>query len=474
MKEKIAKNLGIKLLSLPLAVVIWILIINLDDPILTKSFSNIPVTILNESYITSSDQVYDVVEGSSVTVTVKAKQSIINKIRPVDLQATADLATVNQFNRVEIEASCPKYDYDIADISAKPKMLTITLEDSITDTKSVQVVTSGDVANGYSLGGAEAIPNMVEISGAESVIRKIAEVRVNVSVSGKSESFTAADLIPSVYDEDGEQIDSSRLVFSSPSIKVRVTIYSNKKIPISIDLDGDPAYGFSIIKTAYDPETIEVTGSQEDLAKVSKITIPVDVSGSSRDVEKNIDLAESGYLPDGVKIVGDVTSVAIRVTVEKMSIREFTLSRADIEVMNVPDRMEFAFASADISVKVNLMGIQEELSKITKDTLGAYIDLSGLKAGTHSVEVKIADLENGIRISGVRPKITVILSKIKNNAPTEEPEDTIDSGISETPKPTLTPEPTKPVVSDPPPEASEEPSGEETEQPPKDEERTEE
>ncbi len=48
MKEKLTNNLALKLLSLALAAFLWILavVVNLDDPVTSVQFSNVPVEIL--------------------------------------------------------------------------------------------------------------------------------------------------------------------------------------------------------------------------------------------------------------------------------------------------------------------------------------------------------------------------------------------------------------------------------------------
>ena len=58
MKKKIMDNLALKLLSIIVAFIIWLVIINITDPTVIKRFNNIPVDILNENVITSSNQVY--------------------------------------------------------------------------------------------------------------------------------------------------------------------------------------------------------------------------------------------------------------------------------------------------------------------------------------------------------------------------------------------------------------------------------
>ena len=93
MKKVLEKNnLGFKLLAFCIAFLIWVIVINIEDPVEKKIYKDIPVEILNEDTIQSLDQVYEVVSGNTVNITVKAKRSLLKVIRSSDLKATADLS----------------------------------------------------------------------------------------------------------------------------------------------------------------------------------------------------------------------------------------------------------------------------------------------------------------------------------------------------------------------------------------------
>ena len=63
-KEKARHNWGWKLASVVLSTLLWLIITNYNDPVVTVRFSNIPVTILNDSSITSRGQVYEILENT--------------------------------------------------------------------------------------------------------------------------------------------------------------------------------------------------------------------------------------------------------------------------------------------------------------------------------------------------------------------------------------------------------------------------
>ena len=156
LKKKLTNNLGIKLLSLPLAAIIWIIIINIDDPIISRNYTNVAIELQNKEAIASLGKVYEIAEGNTVTVSVTGKRSVLDKLRSNDLQVTADLKQMSAFNLIDVEVSCDKFSYSDLNFSTKPKMLTVSLEDKKTKQFKVNIETKGNIDRNYHVGSMEA------------------------------------------------------------------------------------------------------------------------------------------------------------------------------------------------------------------------------------------------------------------------------------------------------------------------------
>ena len=81
MKEKLGNDLVLKIFSLVLAILLWLFVINTEDPVITKSFSNIPVDMLNEQVLDELNRTYKITEGSTVSYTVKGKKTVLDKLK---------------------------------------------------------------------------------------------------------------------------------------------------------------------------------------------------------------------------------------------------------------------------------------------------------------------------------------------------------------------------------------------------------
>lgn len=437
MKENLTKNwtnnLGMKLISLPLAFVIWIIIINIDDPTISRNFPNVAIELQNPDALDTLGKVYEIAEGNTVTITVTGRRSIVDKVRSSDLKVTADLKQMSAFNKIDVEVSCEKYSYADLTYSTKPKMLTVSLEDKITKQFKVNVETSGSVDDNFYVGNLEANPKMIEVSGARSVVERISDVRVIVPLNEEADDFKQNKLVPKAYDANGKEIDSSKLEFSDTSITVKVDVQNTKMLPIEVKTVGTPIAGYGIVATNYDPSQIKVTGTEEALSQITSIPVEVDVTNARSTIEKEIVLTP--YLPEGVSIVGTMNSIAVKVTIQQMVAQKMTFTADDIALINIPEGLECSFTDAGRVFEVTVMGIDSALETLTSEQLGAYVDLSGLTEGNHSVPIHFEPVE-GFSITS-SPTISIDLFEESgniedNNSTTPSvPEDNQDSNVNE-------------------------------------------
>jgi YbbR domain-containing protein len=303
--------------------------------------------------------------------------------------------------------------------------LIVSLEDIATKQFKVTVVKKGTVEDGYTIGDLKAKPNIVQVSGAASQIDKIDQLRVEIDVSNESEDFTTTG-VPKVYDADGREINSTNMTFGVSEVKVTGTLLNTKTVPLNIEVTGEPVDGYQYISTDYEPKSIVVAGDESDLAKISAVTIPFDIEGKYSDVESEVNLAD--YIPKGIELTEDSQTVMVNVKIQKLQSKVFTFSVKNVQVKNLSDSMVFNFdpstSSDDITVRV--LGLEEDLDKLTINDLNPYIDLKGMnKEGTQVVEIQFQNVE-GIRIQN-KPTVNIELAKIMaedENTPGNEPNET--------------------------------------------------
>ncbi len=176
MKNRIMKNLWLKLLALVVAFIVWLVIINITDPTISRQFTDIPVDILNENVITSANQVYEVESGKTVDVTVKGKRSFIEELAEEDFYASADLSKLSTVNTAGIQVKLNKTTKDNVELDWNNEVLRVSLEKRDSKQFKIQITTEGELAESYVLGEVITQPNMIDISGGVSKVKKVASV----------------------------------------------------------------------------------------------------------------------------------------------------------------------------------------------------------------------------------------------------------------------------------------------------------
>ena len=90
-KQKLTKNLGLKVMAFVFSLFLWLIVVNVDDPVTQQTFSNIPVSLENQDIITQQGNVYQVLDGQNVTAVISARRSVLQDIESDDIIATADI-----------------------------------------------------------------------------------------------------------------------------------------------------------------------------------------------------------------------------------------------------------------------------------------------------------------------------------------------------------------------------------------------
>ena len=387
MKKRLMNNFGLKLLSLGIAIVFWFVIVNSQDPVETKTIKDVTVKVLNEEQVLEREKVLEVISGDTVDVVVEGRRSVLEQLTEADIEATADLTEVSFMDTVMIKASVPSKP-DVTVLNNGENVMKLLFDDYVTKRFSFRVDTVGEPMAGYYVGDALPSPNIIQISGAKTVLDKVKEVALKVDVSGRSVDFTTT-AVPVVYDMNGDEIASSKLTMQvdSDAVTVNVPILASKDMRIRVVTVGEVAEGYELLteNIAFQPETVRVAGSKEDLDKLGYfLELEVDVTGQTGTIEKNIQI--SSVLDDtltSLRVV-DTQMVALKVNITPYVERELAIPVSAIELRNLGEGLVAETVQhTDVAVKLRCKTARAPL--ITTEYLNPYVDLAGLAEGTYKV-----------------------------------------------------------------------------------------
>lgn len=418
MKRRLMNNIGLKILAFFAALLLWLIVVNIDDPVTDKTYTNIPVTVTNEEVLTAdpkNPQTYQIVDDTqTVTVTVVAKRKVLNDIKAEDILATADMKELTLNTQIPIDVTINGYEGKYSSAAANPRNLQVKLEKDQGKTFPVTPTTTGTVRDGYVLGEIKSDPESVFIRGPESVISKITRVVAEVDVSGLS-SDTVLKSELTLYDDDNNVIDQSLLTnnLGTKGVGVNVQLLHTKQVPINFDTSAiTAAKGYSFAEITYEPEKIYISGEQDVLENLSSIEVPAEalaVDGISEKTEKVVDITR--YIPKEVNLADEnAGTVVVSIIVEKNGTKSFEMALGSIAVNNLAEDLKLTYGMAE-NIEIQVRGPKEILDSLKAGVdITAGIDLKSYKeAGTYDVPVTVqypsgCSLEQSISVKVVLEK----------------------------------------------------------------------
>ena len=391
MKKRLTVNFGLKILAFFIALFMWLIVVNIDDPVTDKTYTGIPVQVINEEVVTSANRTYQIVDDTQeVSVTVTAQRSVLNDIKAEDIVAIADMKEISLGTQIPIEVKIEGYKYDSA--VSNPRNLQIQIDDEAKNNFPITPTTLGTVREGYVIGELKANPEKVTIRGPKTVIDSINRVVAEVDVSGLS-SDTEVEARLVLYDANNNVIDQSLLAnnLGKEGLTVEVKLHQIKSVKVELDTAMvSAAEGYKISGISVEPQEVRISGSKSALTKVTEITIPASALTAinlTQRTERSIDISQ--YLPEDVALVDEnADNVVVTISVEKPGAKNYEVSTSSITVNNLDSRLELSYGTV-VDLEIQIKGPSEVLS-VFSIAKKVSIDLKDYtNPGTYSVPVTV-------------------------------------------------------------------------------------
>ena len=428
LKQRLKNNWTLKLASVAIAFLIWLVVGNINDPIIQKVYSNVKVNITNGSYIESRGMTYRLDSNyQTVSVTLRGNSSKVTK-RNDDIVVEADLTQIVDMDSTPVMVPVTVKCKDISAENITVSPITIPIEIEERETKDFMIaVNYGDSVPGagYEVGKIYANPEKISVSGPESIIDKIDRVVANVSVEGMTvNSSKKANLI--IYDKNQEIMSDKEMQYltfdiGDSKVDVYVELWSTVSgVTFTCDPKGTPANGYAVSKIVTTPSEISLAGTEEALETLKKngnqIEIPsrlVDIGNARETVECKIDLAE--ILPSGTKTVSNqAESIIVEVGILPLGSKQISLPTQNIQALNLTGELQTVFT--DTALTVTVRGKEEDLKNVTAASIKASIDCSGLDEGTYNLPVTITLPNNITLLSEITANVQLVSLEQKKTA----------------------------------------------------------
>ena len=239
-------------------------------------------------------------------------------------------------------------------------------------------------------------------SSDESVATVKALIDVDDITKQQVGDISLKDVTLVAYDSTGTTVDVE-IVPSKVNATVTITSPS-KELPINIVPKGDIAFGKAIKSITSSSSSITVYGDQEALNGLTSYDVEIDVNGLEKNKEYNINLKN----PSGIREMS-VKTVVVKVELSESITKEF--EGIKLTPVNLGNGLKVQAASeTDSAVTVVVTGSADAINALDPNSITAKVDLNGMKAGTHDVEVKVGGGDNKLTYECKVKTVKVVIS----------------------------------------------------------------
>lgn len=415
--NKFTMDIGWKLLSLVIAIGLWFMVINTENPLETRSYTaNIQLqneeALFERGYVVVNE---DEITSTRVTVRLRGQRLALDTLSQssTKVQAVVDLDNViYSYNgepvSVPVKIVIPSVVNDSFEILSKSiQTVTIDIQPYINKDFEVKAVVNNTDSDTVQLANAVASPGTVTVYGAKSVVNSIAEVRAEVNPEILEDGMVITTA-PVAYDAEGNVVD--KVTFSSNELSVKIGMDEMKSVRVAVDITGRAAEGYEVTGIYVSPDTVDVAGKASDLSGVSIIRLPdIDVTGIDSNIIKEFSVED--YLPEGLRVIGADGSdkITVTVSVEEETTKEIVIPAESITVQGtLEEGLSAHIAGNDMTITIS--GAGSVISTVEADDIKAYVDVDGYEAGVYSdVDVQF-ELPDGVSLVEGGETVTVTVS----------------------------------------------------------------
>ncbi len=385
--RSLSQNLGYKLLSVVLAMVMWSYVIT-SNPTITRDkwINNVEISLTGQS--TLRDRGFAISTNtsalSSASVKVEVAQSSYGRVNSENVRVELDVSGIRQSGKQQVELTGVTAYGRAVEVVPESVELDVEMLDQRYVPVNVELV--GQQADGKWYNVSRINPSQITVSGPASLVQQVTSAQVNMEVTDNVTSVVRAEPFV-LLDASGNEMDSESLVCSTNSVNVGMDIYPTKVLNVSTDIakviSGEPAEGYHVESIEVQPESIEVAAEQTLLDQLEEL-VPesIDVTGLTQSFSTRVSVSK---LNDVKNLSSNQVNVTVHIVEEDTTKRFSNVPRT---VVGVGEGLKARVEKTNLTVMVT--GPYSVVQGLSRGDLIATVDVSGLKAGEYQLPVKVS------------------------------------------------------------------------------------
>lgn len=296
------KNAIAKIIALVLATILWLYVMNEQNPPMETSFTA-PLEIRN---VAASTVIIDAPD--TVKVKVRAPRSLIAGLSAKDIKPYIDVRGLSEGRHsLNVNVVLPP-SIELVDVT--PEKTTFKVDAALQRKLAVAVRMTGTPSTGTVVGKTSVEPGQVIVQGPKSAIDAIDKVVAAVDLTGKTKDIIQ-EVPVVIYGRDGREIEGLSVNPAKVIIHAAIALIPNKKtVDVKTVIYGDLPTGYKLQRITGTPEKVELQGDPFVLEKIDFVyTEPININGIDKTIKKDVKL----QLKEGVTASPSSINVQIEI-----------------------------------------------------------------------------------------------------------------------------------------------------------------
>ena len=375
------------LLSIAIALGLWLYVVTVVSPNSDKQYTDIPVVVQGEAILQERGYMITEMEQASVDLQLEGNRIDLDKLNSSNITLTVDVSKIAETGIHNLSFTLT-YPGDISNnsmtvLKKNPSTITVHVEERISKEVPVEIDYAGTLAEGYMADKENKVVDYdsVTITGPKTAVDQITAARISVDMEGKSETISG-QFTYALCNEKGEPVDARLITTDVEAVTLTLKILRVKEIQLTVNvIDGGGATKDTSSITI-EPQTIRISGSDVALAGLDGLELGMIDLGTMLEDEK---LTFPIKLPEGVTNETGVTEATVDVQFPELSIKTFTVD--NFQTVNVPAGFEAEVITRRLEIQVR--GPKRTVEKIQEEDITIVVDFSEEQAGTATIKAQI-------------------------------------------------------------------------------------
>ena len=379
MSKFLSKNLAAKSISILFALLLWIYVMSVINPRITREELNIPVRLVNENIIRQSGLVISGEPNQTIRVRLTGNRDRVHRIDRDNIDASIDLRGYEEgTNSIPIEVNVPGG----VEVEFSPRYATVDLERIVEKQIDVELAIEGSPAPGYVLGETTLQPGAVWVEGPESYVNSVESIVARLELNNETENLSRS-LPPRALNSRGEEVEEVDVKTSY--VDVHAIIDLLKTVPVDLDLNIEGAEGYRIVRINSEPNSVTIQGQADVLSDVGRLrTELLELDNLSDNVNMSVPI----IFPEQVQPHDD-REILVEIEVEAMITHTVEVDRDSIRFENLDPELMVEEESLPDSFQVNLTALGSTVENLDRRTIMIFIDLEDLDEGSYEVTPRV-------------------------------------------------------------------------------------